>query len=168
MSAQELPSPTPYRKMPAWLNVRQRKLVGALAVDDEWVPGRQETGYKKLDIVDKAGARWVIQRALNIIGRPPDFDAWLLHYPKGSEITPHTDPAYEGKCHVRLNAIVIAGLGGALYLDDTELPLARGDAYVFRPDITEHHVAPIESGSRLVLSVGANIEPEQARALGLA
>lgn len=158
----------PYRKLPAWLSPHERTAIGSLTLGAVWEQGRQGTGYEKFNLAHEVGARWIVRRALDRIGNPAHYDAWLLHYPVGSEIPPHTDPAHEGKCHVRLNALVVAGAGGMLTLEGEELPLNEGDAYIFRPDIVEHSVAPIEDGSRLVLSVGANIGAMRAHALGMA
>lgn len=158
----------PYQLLPAWLTAHERRVIETLSRHATWEEGRQKTGYEKSNLLPITGIRWILDRALSTLGNPSEFDAYLLRYPTGSEIPPHTDPAEEGLCHVRFNALAKAGTGGMLYLENQERPLAEGDAYLFRPDITEHRVDPLEAGERLVLSVGANIEPEHAEALGLA
>ena len=158
-----------YRKLPRWLNSYERNVIGKMSQNPswEWGQGRQGGGYEKFNILSLASAGWIVHRALDEIGNPTQFDAFLLRYPVGSKIPQHDDPAEEGMCHVRFNAIVIAGAGGMLSLDGEELPLDNGDAYVFRPDVIQHSVTAVEECTRLVLSVGANIENEQAQVLGL-
>ncbi len=157
-----------FRKLPAWLSPQECNVIEAVSLKAIWEQGRQGTGYEKSDLLQHTAVSWIVQRALDEIGNPSKFDAWLLHYPVGSEIPPHTDPPHEGMCHVRLNALVNATSGGLLYLDNTALPLNEGDAYLFRPDLIRHHVTAVEERSRLVLSVGANLEHEHAQAIGLA
>jgi hypothetical protein len=53
-----------------------------------WQRGRQGTGYDKMLL---ATASW-----------PIPFDSYLIRYPDGSEIPPHTDPVSTGR-HYRLN-----------------------------------------------------------------
>ena len=48
-----------------------------------WQPGRQGTGYDKMLLFT---ALW-----------PIPFDSYLLRYPEGSEIPPHTDPVQAGR-----------------------------------------------------------------------
>ena len=56
-----------------------------------WERGRQKSGYDKMLI---CGAYWPIK-----------FDTYLLRFPKGSEIKPHTDTVKSGK-HYRLNIVL--------------------------------------------------------------
>lgn len=157
-----------FRKIPNWLTPNERRVLGMVSRDANWQEGRQATGYEKLDLINQAPVAWIIERALDNLGNPYRYDAWLLHYPVGSEIPEHTDPAQDDLCHVRLNALITAGAGGVLYLDSEEMLLDEGDGYLFRPDAVPHKVTPVEDSSRLVFSVGANVELEQARSLGLA
>ena len=156
-----------YRKLPAWLSSYERQIISTMPLNAKWEQGRQGTGYEKASLMDEVSARWVVQRALDTLGGPTRYDAWLLHYPVGSEITPHTDEAEESMCHIRLNSLVVASAGGMLCLDGEELALTDGDAYIFRPDTILHSVAAVKEQLRLVLSVGANVEHEHAQALGL-
>lgn len=157
----------PYRKLSGWLNQDECSAIGALTLGATWVEGRQRTGYVNFDLLNVDAADWVVRRALDEIGNPTLHDAYLIRYPAGSRIPEHDDPAIEGMCHVRLNAMIMAGEGGLLRLAGEELPLVDGDAYIFRPDITKHSVSRVTAGPRLVLSVGANIEQGHAEELGL-
>ncbi len=56
-----------------------------------WRRGRQGTGYDKMLL---ATAAWPIR-----------FDSYLIRYPEGSEIPPHTDPVADGR-HYRLNIVL--------------------------------------------------------------
>ena len=150
-----------------FLNPRERVVVANLARAVTFEPGRQGTGYDKANLLDVTMADRLVKRCLKELGDPVLHDAWLLRYPVGSEIPQHMDPPLEGMCHVRLNALALASEGGVLYVDGAELPLDSGDAYVFRPDVMRHMVTRVERNERLMLSVGANVDPEHARRLGL-
>ena len=82
-----------------------------------WERGRQKSGYDKMLI---CGAYW-----------PVKFDTYLLRFPKGSEIKPHTDTVKSGK-HYRLN-IVLKSARVKCYL----LNLKQSVVNFFRPDISE-------------------------------
>jgi hypothetical protein len=154
-----------YRILPGFLSPRERVVVNVLAKKPGFEVGRQGTGYEKLNLLEDAGAERLVRRCLEALGKPVLFDAWLLRYPVGSAIPAHTDPPLDGMCHVRLNAVALAGRGGVLYFDGAEIPLDVGDAYIFRPDVVRHQVTEVEGNERLVLSVGANVTAEQAGAL---
>lgn len=156
-----------YRKLPTWLSESECSTLHSLPLRGSWQQGRQETGYEKFDLIHESATQWVVERALQEIGNPSQFDAWLIHYPVGSEIPEHTDPAQKNKCHVRFNALITTSQGGELYLDDRELPLQNGDGYLFRPDIIRHKVNPVRNHPRLLLSVGANVTHEEATKLNL-
>lgn len=155
------------RLLPGFLGQRDRVVVATIAhaatKRGTWEEGRQGTGYWKLNVVDSPTAERLVKKCLKILGEPVLFDAWVLRYPVGSEIPPHVDPPVaNGMCHVRINAIALGSDGGVLYVDGAEVPLDHGDAYVFRPDVMKHMVTKVERNERLVLSVGANVPPEQA------
>jgi hypothetical protein len=150
-----------------FLNPRERVVVANLARTVTWEPGRQGTGYDKASLLDSIMAERLVKRCLKELHDPVLFDAWLLRYPVGTDIPAHIDPPIEGMCHVRINAVALAGQGGVLYVDGAEIPLDTGDAYVFRPDVMKHMVTAVERNERLVLSVGANVDPAHARRLGL-
>lgn len=160
------------RVLPAFLSPRERIAIASLAKaaarDGGFEAGRQGTGYEKRNLLETMAAERLVKRCLQVLGEPVLFDAWLLRYPVGSEIPVHTDPPIEGLCHVRINALALAGAGGILYVDGAEVALDAGDAYLFRPDVMRHMVTPVAGNERLVLSVGANVDEAHAQKLGLA
>lgn len=104
-----------------------------------WILGRQNTGYKKLNIF----------QFLNM-------DCWLLKYEAGDFIPVHTDPV-PGRKHWRLNiTLKKATEGGHLYIQNMDNKRWRvgGPIVLFRSDLSPHEVSPIISGERLVLTFG--------------
>ncbi|WP_197338053.1 2OG-Fe(II) oxygenase [Ralstonia solanacearum] len=103
-----------------------------------WRRGRQGTGYDKMLL---ATAAWPIR-----------FDSYLIRYPEGSEIPPHTDPVADGR-HYRLNIVLKSpGAGGEFVCANPIFQTRR--IKLFRPDACEHSVTRVQGGSRYVLSVG--------------
>lgn len=135
--------------------------LGPLADGPGWEEGRQQTGYRKLDL--RASGEFpmagMFHAAMDLL-QPPNpalYDHWLLHYRTGDAIPPHYDPPMgDGLAHWRLNVLVEAGEGGMLYLNGAECLLRPGDAVLFRPDRVEHAVAVVTAGRRLVWSLGTN------------
>jgi hypothetical protein len=126
-----------------------------------WDRGRQDTGYAKSGVdPDDPLVAALIARSLATLypGARHGHDAWLLRYPDGSSIPPHTDPPLrDGARHARLNALIAAPpTGGVLRLDDTVVDLAPGDAVVFYPDRVQHQVSTVTGGERWLWSVGCN------------
>ncbi len=156
------------RLVPGFLSPRDRVVVANLARAGAFEPGRQGTGYEKASLLDSIMGERLVKKCLAALGGPLLYDAWVLRYPVDTEIPEHADPAAEGLCHVRINALALGGAGGVLYVDGAEVPLDAGDAYLFRPDVMRHRVTRVERHERLVLSVGANVEAEAAKSLGLA
>jgi len=103
-----------------------------------WQRGRQGTGYDKMLLLT---ARW-----------PLPFDSYLIRYPEGSAIPPHTDPVQAGR-HYRLNIVVKASPRGGEFICATPIWQSRRIKF-FRPDACEHSVTRVEGGSRYVLSLG--------------
>jgi len=103
-----------------------------------WQRGRQGTGYDKMLLLT---ARW-----------PLPFDSYLLRYPEGAEIPPHTDPVRAGR-HYRLNLILKSPRSGGEFVCASPL-WANARIKLFRPDACEHSVTRVVGGSRYVLSVG--------------
>ena len=150
----------PPRRLPAFLAPAVRAaLIDLAASRGGWEPGRQGTGYEKLDLLALddppafvapliAGAR--VAMAVEYTGS----DAYLLRYRDGSFIPPHRDPTRHGR-HLRLNAVVQASAPGSgeLRLDGEVFDLDVGDAVVFRSDQVLHQVSPVV-GERLMFSVG--------------
>lgn len=117
----------------AWRSV-QKYLASAL----RWQRGRQGTGYDKMLLLT---ARW-----------PLPFDSYLIRYPEGSEIPPHTDPVQAGR-HYRLNIVLKSSPSGGEFVCATPLYASRR-IKLFRPDACEHSVTRVVGGSRYVLSLG--------------
>lgn len=148
------------RRFPAFLAPAVRAVLGELAgAATRWQPGRQGTGYEKLDLraLDPApdylaGLLSTARVAMAVDYK--EWDAYLLRYADGSFIPPHRDPTHQGR-HLRLNGVVKASAPGTgeLRLDGEVFDLEEGDAVVFRSDQLLHQVSPIV-GERLVLSVG--------------
>lgn len=103
-----------------------------------WQRGRQAGGYDKMLLLTAA---W-----------PLRFDSYLIRYPAGAQIAPHTDPVQSGR-HYRLNVVLKASPAGGQFLCQSPL-FASGRIKLFRPDLSEHSVTPVIGGSRYVLSIG--------------
>ncbi len=154
-----------HRVVPGFLTPRERVVLLTVARKEGFEPGRLGTGYERKSVLEHLACERLIKRASVLLGAPLLVDAWLLRYPVGSEIPSHLDPPIEGMCHVRMNALVLAGAGGLLYLDGAEAQFDEGDAQLFRPDVVRHQVTRVERNPRLVFSVGANVS--EAHALSL-
>jgi hypothetical protein len=104
----------------------------------KWQEGRQKSGYMKMLLLTSHV--------------PLPFDVYLLKYEKDSFVLPHTDEVESGQ-HYRLNIILRkAKLGGDFVCQGAIVDKER--IKLFRPDLDEHSVSKIESGARLVLSIG--------------
>jgi hypothetical protein len=95
-----------------------------------WERGRQDTGYRKLKLLE---------------GR--SFDVHVIDYPRGTDIPWHCDPI-PGKRHLRIN---LSLPGGAMLLAD---PIIKVGEYlnVFWSDRI-HAVTEVRT-RRVVLSIG--------------
>jgi hypothetical protein len=109
-----------------------------LAQAFRWQRGRQGTGYDKMLLLT---APW-----------PLPFDSYLIRYPEGSEIPPHTDSVTLGR-HYRLNIILKSPKSGGEFICATPL-FATKRIKLFRPDACPHSVTRVVGGSRYVLSFG--------------
>lgn len=154
-----------YHIIPNYLTPTQCWILNSIALEDDriWVDGRQNSGYSKSELE----ITWPVRRALNIMGDPWLYDAYLLRYPPGSEIKPHVDPSIPGLCHIRLNVLIKYGIGGTLNLNGVDIRIQPGDAYIFRPDVVTHSVSKVIQDTRLMLSIGANIHQNHAQRLHL-
>ncbi|MFS1704285.1 2OG-Fe(II) oxygenase [Alteromonas sp. AMM-1] len=103
-----------------------------------WQRGRQQTGYDKMLL---AGMYW-----------PVKFDLYLLKFPQGSEIPPHTDKVQSGK-HYRLNIVLQQAKAGGEFVCATPI-YCSASIKLFRPDICEHAVTKVLEGNRYLLSIG--------------
>lgn len=165
----------PCRKVLLFMSPDEISILRDIAAQStDWQPGRQGSGYFKLDISELAldpDEEWIqelIQRATLEICKFAgltdaelilDSDVYLLYYPDGSSVPAHKDPVPAGSRHIRLNAVVTRPEhGGRLKLvdADTYYDPEPGDGLVFSPSDLEHAVERI-IGSRLVFSVGARV-----------
>lgn len=103
-----------------------------------WQRGRQGTGYDKMLLL---ALPW-----------PVPLDSYLIRYPEGSSVPPHTDPAGHGR-HYRLNIILKSPRAGGEFSCSSTLYSSKR-IKLFRPDICEHSVTLVAGGSRYVLSIG--------------
>lgn len=103
-----------------------------------WERGRQLSGYDKMLL---CGAIW-----------PLKFDMYLLKFPEGSEIPPHTDPVSNGQ-HFRLNIVLKNAVEGGEFICKDPIFETRRLKF-FRPDVSEHQVSKIIKGNRYLLSIG--------------
>jgi hypothetical protein len=104
----------------------------------KWEQGRQGTGYQKKLLLS---GKW-----------PFPFDLYILRYPEGSEIPPHTDPVQSGK-HYRLNVVLKASKEGGEFVCKTPIFQTKR-IKLFRPDECEHSVTKVVGSTRYVLSFG--------------
>ena len=112
-------------------------MIEALIRKLPWQQGRQGTGYNKIRLFES---------------RRLMCDCYLLYYPEGSEIPLHTDAVQAGK-HYRLNLMLKKAKKGGEFI--CESPIFKGwRVFLFRPDVSPHSVTKIESGYRVMLSVG--------------
>lgn len=114
----------------------------------KWQYGRQGSGYRILKLFESALLK---------------CDCYILHYPEGSYINTHVDPAIEGFEHHRINIVFKdCELGGNFYLedpyDDNRPDYEGWDGFYrfvkFRPDIQPHGVSRVIRGNRWVFSFG--------------
>jgi len=102
-----------------------------------WEKGRQESGYLKMLLLKS-----------NIF----KFDLYLIKFPQGSLIKPHTDIVQNEK-HYRINIILKNAKEGGEFIC-SKLMYNSKRIKIFRPDIEEHSVSKIKEGTRLVISLG--------------
>lgn len=107
----------------------------------KWEAGRQGTGYLKFKICESKLFK---------------FEVYILKYPTGSSIDFHKDPCPVGYEHHRLNLVLKKAQGGIFAIRQYDridiFPLDR--LIIFRPDLIEHSVTKVRSGTRYVLSIG--------------
>lgn len=111
-----------------------------------FVSGRQGTGYKTLTLFKTFLPNWV-RRVTKFVA----VDCYIIVYPDGSHIPPHTDSVGVGRHH-RLNIILKRPLFGGEFICPKSFRLFNR-IYYFRPDEMEHAVTPC-IGKRVVFSLG--------------
>lgn len=103
-----------------------------------WQVGRQKSGYDKMLLL------WS--------KFPLPFDIYLIRYKVGSFILPHTDKVKSGR-HYRLNIILKESREGGQFVCSNNI-INTKRIKLFRPDLYEHSVTELKSGSRYILSFG--------------
>jgi len=103
-----------------------------------WQRGRQGTGYDKMLL---ATAMW-----------PIPFDSYLIRYPEGAEIPPHTYPVSNGR-HYRLNVVLTSPRAGGEFICANPIFQTRR-IKLFGRGACGHGVGRVVGGSRYVFSVG--------------
>jgi hypothetical protein len=103
-----------------------------------WRLGRQGTGYDKM--------------LLFTLPWPIPFDSYLIRYPEGTAIPPHTDKVEKGR-HYRLILILKSSRSGGEFVCANPMYSSKR-IKLFRPDECEHSVTRVIGGSRYVLSIG--------------
>lgn len=83
---------------------------------------------------------------------PLPFDMYVLRFPQGAEIAPHTDPVSAGR-HYRMNIVLKHAAAGGEFVCATPI-YASPRIKFFRPDACEHSVTRVLRGSRYVFSIG--------------
>ena len=146
-----------------FLSVSERMDLIALSEGLVWEKGRLQTGYEKA-VVPKVGnvlCNLLQERSHQALGMTSNdmFDAgwdnYILRYRSKSYAPKHYDSAPFGSKHFRLNAIISdAFVGGDFRIRDRHVNLREGDAVIFRPDMYEHSVTPVQTGDRYVWSFG--------------
>ncbi|QBB69147.1 2OG-Fe(II) oxygenase [Pseudolysobacter antarcticus] len=111
---------------------------GYISTAFRWQAGRQNNGYEKMLLFT---ARW-----------PLPFDSYLIRYPDGSEIHPHTDPVQLGR-HFRLNIVLKPPKSGGEFVCANPIFASKRIKF-FRPDLCEHSVTRVKGGTRYVFSLG--------------
>lgn len=110
-----------------------------------WQRGRQGTGYDKM--------------LLFALPWPLPCDTYLIRYPEGSSVPPHTDPVTSGR-HYRLNIILKAPRSGGEFICAAPI-YSSARVKLFRPDKCEHSVSRVQGGNRYVLSFGWVLRPRR-------
>ncbi len=100
-----------------------------------WELGRQGGGYFKCKVFK---TKWL--------------DCFLIKFPNGSTINPHTDPCSYGN-HYRINVTLRKPKGGGSFQCEGGPILSLPRFVLFRPDIQEHSVTEVE-GFRFIISFG--------------
>lgn len=91
------------------------------------------------------------------------------NYLEGAFVHQHKDSAPAGFHHVRCNVMVRSpSAGGNPILSGDELAVEQGQAWICFASIESHGSTPIESGVRVVVSLGGLVEADLAEAAYLA
>lgn len=142
-----------------------------------WQPGRQGGNYDKVLMMDAGKDGFVnpwcpsisqvwflsgaIQRCLSEfakIGTILAWDCYFIRYKCQGYIEPHTDPHPSGQ-HWRMNTLITKSdpVGGKFVVAGTPVYMDKGDAVLWRPDISEHWLTECTT-NRFIFSVGCVIK----------
>lgn len=116
----------------------------------KWEEGRQGGGYYKMKLME--------------ISWPIKADMYILKFPEGSKVSPHTDPSpLHGRVfkHFRLSIILKKAKSGGEFMvfkgvSSKDIGVYRdvGRVSIIRPDVTLHKMNKIEKGCSYWLSIG--------------
>ena len=104
----------------------------------KWGYGKHKTGYRVFTF---------------IYSKYLKLDYYAIHYCKGTSIPKHKDPIIDGKMY-RLNIEIWKAKKGGKFNCESTIFSIFDRIILFRPDINEHYVTPVEEGNRWVLSLG--------------
>ncbi|NMT64423.1 2OG-Fe(II) oxygenase [Marinobacter orientalis] len=79
------------------------------------------------------------------------LNIYLVRYPEGHKIVPHVDMVSEGRLY-KFNCVLIKPKAGGQFICEKNVFNLSGRFILFRPDLYQHGVSKIESGSRWLLS----------------
>lgn len=111
-----------------------------MPTETPYMKGRHRTGYLKRKIFGTEWGLW-------------EFDCYLLRYPEGACIPPHTDKVFL-KRHFRLNIVFKKAKEGGEFSAKGPLILNLPRIVFFRSDKVFHGVSAVIEGERRVLSFG--------------
>lgn len=86
-----------------------------------------------------------------ILFRSRRLNIYLVRYPQGHKVAPHLDMIAEGRLY-KLNCVLIKPRAGGRFLCEKNVFNLCGRVILFRPDLYQHQVTPIEAGTRWLLS----------------
>lgn len=106
----------------------------------------------RLPLATRAAGDGLRQNVVFSARWPLPSDSYLLRYPEGSEIPPHTDPVTAGR-HYRLNIRLKSpkSCGEFVCVNPT---FAANQIKLFRPDACGHSLTRVIGRSRYAFSIG--------------
>lgn len=111
----------------------------------KWESGRQDSKYSKLLLATSSFFK---------------FDMYILRFPDGEGIPPHTDPSIENYEHHRLNIFLNSPCVGTglVKIDGPHKRWWNDRIHLFRPDLHTHSMTPVSfiwsRDSLYILSIG--------------
>ncbi|UTW12877.1 hypothetical protein [Marinobacterium rhizophilum] len=104
----------------------------------------------------KEGSGLVIKVSNRVLFHSSRLAVNLVNYPSGHRVMRHVDPV-PGKRYYKLNFVLVKPASGGVFECENCILNLFGRVYLFRPDLHEHSVSPIESGRRLLLSFALSL-----------